>query len=221
MKKLSFFALLFILFSLFSCSKKNDIVAPQDESQLSEQPATVADESATKQVSWDQLPAELKNATPLPTESEQVKEGAARPLNSFYRYIYGPWGSNYGYPYYFYPPYGSKIYAIAFGYGSYINKITIWYLINGSLYVAHTGGNHDGFYVYYRFSYNEYIYRISGRAGNYLNYLKIYTNKRYFSFGGSGGNWFDATVSYGYQVLGFYGKYSNYINKFGFYAYPR
>lgn len=225
MKKFSVLALTFISFLIISCSKKDEVIAPQNENQAAaaQQPAGVPqfNEANSKKVMWDELPAELKNATPIETKVEQTK-GSARGLYSSYRYYVGPWGGGGGSPYYIYPPSGSRIYAMAIRSGALIDRITIWYMTsNGTIYVGgDRGGNGGGYYLQF-FAADEYIYYVAGRSGLYLDHLTMYTNRKWFSYGGNGGSPFAASVPYGYQILGIFGGSGIYIDRIGFYVYTR
>ena len=182
-------------------------------------------EKNSKKITWDQLPAELRNATRVETAKAEPQKGGVSAQASAVNYLYsvGPWGGVGGGQYYIWPTRGySRIYAIAVRSGSYVDAITVWYLdANGQLYAYGAGGSGGGYYISY-FSADEYIYAAGGRSGNYLDHLYIWTNKKSLSFGGYGGSYFQyVTPSSYYQILGFFGSSGSYIDRMGFYIYSK
>lgn len=205
---------------------QQNIAKPADQQNLSKANLPKFDETNSKKVTWDQLPAQLRNATRLENAKEQPKVEAARgvkPLFSTYSYYVGPWGGNGGYPYYIYPAQnGSRIVAIAVRSGAYIDRFTIWYMDpSGHVYMGGDRGGDGGSYYIQFFDTDEYIYYVYGRSGDFIDHLTIYTNKKWFSYGGWGGSPFYVSAPAGYQVLGFFGGSGQYVDRMGFYMYTK
>ena len=219
------FALAFASFFLFSCSKNHDqpakpLDAKQQEQKRLEQELPGYNEKNTTAVAWEQLPSELKNAVSVKTLKEAKEGQLGSSLWSTYSYPMGPWGGGGGSPYSIYPPSGSRIYAMAISSGSLVDRIVIWYqTAYGTIYVGGDRGGSGGTYHVQYFSPGEHITGIGGRSGGLIDRLTVYTNKKWFSYGGYGGSPFYASVPWGYQILGFYGGSGIYIDRIGFYVY--
>lgn len=229
MKKINAFVLLLILFSLFACNKSNEVVIPQSQPEITasqQESVPEFNESNTPKVSWDQLPENLKNAPAI----ESLEAGSSRVVTDqksasrYYRTV-GPWGGNGGTAFDIKPNAGfNRIYAIAIQSDDIVHRLVVWY-INGSGEIyrgGDKGGNSGTYYVqYFSTDRTEYIIKITGRTGWYVDYLKFYTNKKTFSFGGSGGSSFIASIPSGYQILGFYGRAASNLDKIGFHIYDK
>jgi hypothetical protein len=218
------FALMFISFFLFSCSKQKDQIAGKEQknAEQAKMEATLPgySEENTERVSWDQLPAQLKNAVPLKSLKAGKEDQLGASLWSTYSYQMGPWGGWGGSPYSIYPPNGSRIYAIGISSGSLIDRIVIWYQTwDGTIYIGGDRGGYGGYFNIQFFSPGEHITAIGGRSGALVDRLTVYTNYKWFSYGGSGGSPFFAAVPPGYQILGFYGGSGIYIDRIGFWVY--
>ena len=177
------------------------------------------DETNSVTYTWDKLPAELRNASPIVSEKSSAN---AREAVSNYSYSIGPWGGGGGGYFNILPPSGSRIYAMAIRSGSYVDRLTVWYIrSDGSIYVGGDVGGNGGSYYLQFFSGNEYIYSVAGRSGKHLDRLIIYTNYKSFGYGGNGGSVFNAGVPAGYQFLGFWGRSGSLVDQIGFYVYTR
>src|SRR4051794_37297270 len=119
-------AVLFVSFFIFSCNKHNDeLVPPQNATKPEQDTASfdeskvlkVIDESNVSKLTWDQLPAELKNAIalnstdPIPLNSIEKSKDASASSNLSAEYPHytnsiGPWGGSGGSPFSIYPPSG-------------------------------------------------------------------------------------------------------------------
>ncbi len=234
MKKFNVMAILLIVFSIFSCEEDpKDEIKPQQNQQEEYKPANAIgphyDETNSTKVSWDQLPAKLKNAIPLEnTQDKSIPNGRVK--YSSYSFLYGPFGGRGGRSFEMLPPDGSQIYAIGINGDGWINRMIVWYIEeDGTIYSNSVGGSGD-YYIHY-FNRNdpfhheydpddpEYIYYVSGRCGTYLDRLSIYTNVKSFTYGGRGGRPFYAQVPDGFQILGLWGTANVYVNRIGFYVY--
>ena len=219
----NFLALMFLSFFLFSCSKKDQM--PKQEQKSAEQARMESElpgfsEKDSKPVSWEQLPSELKNAIPLKTLKEGRDGQLGATLWSTYSYSMGPWGGWGGSSFSIYPPNGSRIYAMGISSGSLVDRLVIWYQRpDGTIYVGGDRGGSGGYFNVQFFSYDERITAIGGRTGGLVDRLTVYTNKKWFSYGGNGGAPFYAAVPAGYQILGFYGGSGVYIDRIGFWVY--
>lgn len=198
--------LLIVLSSIIifvSCSKNNEFNDEQKLPTYNESNSTVSD--------WSDLPTELKNASALPSASLK---------SAVYSYTVGPWGGTGGIPFDIKPNTDATIYAIAIQSGNRIERIVVWYKLNGTIYIGLDKGGSAGIYYVQYFSDDEYIRRISGRSGSRVDRLSFETNRKTFTYGGTGGNPFEiATLPTNQQVLGFYGRSGNAIDKIGFYVY--
>jgi hypothetical protein len=147
MKKLNVFAVMFISFFISSCNKhSDDIVKPQNSPKVQGQNLAHFDESNSPKVTWDELPAKLKNAIPLKTTEKSKNASASNNLSSSFSVtsspfilhsIIGPWGGSGGSLFESYPPDGSSIYAMAIRSGGYVDRLTVWYkAVDGTIYVG-------------------------------------------------------------------------------------
>jgi len=221
MKKFNAIIVFLLVCLIYSCKEKEKVGPTVSSSNLSSQTAKVPhfDEKNSITYTWDQLPAELRNAIPIVSGKSNPN---AREAVSNYSYFVGPWGGSGGGYFDILPPSGSRIYAMAIRSGSLVDRLTVWYVrSDGSVYVGgDVGGNGGAYYLQY-FSGDEYIYSVAGRSGSYLDRLSIYTNYKSFSYGGNGGSSFFASVPSGYQILGFWGRSGVYVDQIGFNVYTR
>lgn len=213
---INLFVLLLLSFLLFSCRKdKPEVAKPKDELNLPRFDAT-----NSTALTWDQLPAELKNATEIKGTDDNKNARVSGAL--YYSNKIGPWGGWGGSSFSVLPPSATRIYAMAISAANVIDRIVIWYVApNGTIYVGADRGGNGGTYNVQYFSPDEYISGIEGRSGGLLDQLTIYTNRKVFAYGGSGGTPFYAQIPVGYQVLGFWGRSGWYIDQIGFYVYTR
>jgi hypothetical protein len=206
---------------LFSCKPDEEKVKPKP---ATDEAALQFDESNTPNMSWEELPAELRNAIPMDNtkSSPSGREAAA-----VYSHLFGPFGGTGGSPFYIFPPNYSRLYAMAIRSGSLIDRIQFWYIRrDGTIYTSGAGGTGGRYYLQY-FASGEYIYQVYGRSGRYVNRLSFYTRRlgstattyRTLTFGGTGGSPFYATVPAGYQLFGFWGRAGAYVDQIGFYGY--
>jgi hypothetical protein len=237
MRKYNLFALLLLSIFIFSCSKNEDSTVPNNVSrQASQQNLTDAkslsrglpelNEKNSKKLTWDQLPAQLRNAKRLQNLQQLPKKAVANATTSSisYQYAYGYWGGTGGSSFAIYPTIaGSRIIAMAVRSGAYVDAITVWYMDPwGNVYYGGSAGGSGGDFYLAFFDADEYIYAVGGRSGQYVDHLYIWTNKKTLSYGGYGGYYFQYVLpsSY-YQVLGFWGGSGSYIDRIGFYMYSR
>jgi len=195
---------------LFSCTE-------QEEAAPAKEALPHYDESNTQAVTWDEMPAELKNAAPI----SAINDGINTEVNP-YVYQLGPWGGNGGSTFQMIPPVGTKINAIAIRAGRLVDNITVWYRrSDGTVYVGGNQGGTGGTYYIQFFDDNEYITQVRGRSGRLVDQIGFVTNRKSFAYGGNGGTAFFSAVPAGYQILGFWGNSARLLDKIGFYVYRR
>jgi hypothetical protein len=206
MKK-SFFLTVLVLFSFMISCQKDEINEDVEKTQV----IPSYDETNSELVDWNNFPKELKNAIP-------IKNDVDNNINKAYSYSVGPFGGSGGGAFNVNPPSGTKIHAIAMRTGSLVDKLIIYYISpGGTIYTGMSQGGNGGAYYLHFFSSDEYIKRIAGRSGRYLDRLTIYTNKKTFSHGGSGGSAFNVSIPpSGFQILGFFGRSGALIDRIGF-----
>ncbi len=223
--KLPLHAMVFMLLAgvLFSCQPEQEKVNPTPTTAGVDN-AVEYDESNTPKMTWEQLPAELRNAIPIET-TESSPNG--REAVAIFTYKFGPFGGRGGYPFNISPPNYSRLLAVAIRSGSLIDRIQFWYRrSDGTIYTAGAGGSGGLYYLKY-FETGEYIYKVTGLSnGTYVNRLRFYTRKtgsastfRILTYGGPDGNPFYAEVPPGYQLFGFWGKAGSLVDNIGFYGY--
>ena len=213
MKKVIFSLLIFALFIGCAIDQQEIITSENAAEQSDNAIAVEAIKDDAQLLTWDEFPAELKNAKQITTYEDSKY--------SVYSHKFGPFGGNGGSYFGITPPNGTTIHAVGLRVGSLIDKIIVWYRrASGTIYVGmNKGGNGRTYKVLY-FRHGEYIRRISGRASNLINRLNIYTNKgRSISGGGSGGRTFYAEVPAGYMILGFWGRSGRFVDQIGFKSY--
>lgn len=222
MKKLNVVIAFFGSVLLFACNKNNDdVAAKQNENKSDTASLPHFDESNTPALSWDQLPAELKDAPAAKTEEQinstsQVSQANVACYSSTTA-SFGGWG---GTAFWYAPPCGYSIYAIALRTGAYVDRLIVWYRTSSGFIIKGVDrGGSGGVYRLYYFAAGERIEFVYGRSGALVDYLAFYTNRKVFSGGGWGGAPFYVIAPYGRQILGFYGRSGVYLNRIGFYLY--
>lgn len=98
-----------------------------------------------------------------------------------------------------------------------IEKIQLTWAAAKNGQMSASAGENGGTWKHIILSKNEYITRVTGKAGRFVSQLTFYTNtgKKYGPYGGQEGEPFTINVPRGYQVLGFFGKAGQCIDKFG------
>lgn len=244
MKQFCIFLMAFVVLVASSCNKHRDdlithpridqqdslrlpqdsVAIPQDTVDVPQDSLQVPffNESNSRKIAWENLPAELRNAAVIKSAGDQ-RSNLKAATTGYYSHSIGPWGGSGGSPFSIYPPNGYRLYAIGINSGAHVDKLMIWYkndYTNTILGAMQAGGNGGSFYMQY-FTSTEYIYAVGGRSGSYVDRVTFYTNYKSFSYGGNGGSPFTASVGSAYQVLGFYGRSGAYIDRIGFYVYTK
>lgn len=216
MKTLKVFLTLTVVMTILiftSCSKEQELL--QNLSTVQEE-VSHFDETNSEALTWDQLPAELRDAKPLNNDADEFLRSCSYNSQS------GSWGGNGGSPFNYNPSTCHRIYAVAIKAGSRVDRLVVWYKSkNGTIYVGLDEGGNGGTYYFQLFSSDgsEFIRKVAGRAGSRIDRLSIYTNKKSFSYGGNGGTYFAFQPPYGTRIRGFHGRSGNEINRIGFYGY--
>ena len=205
---------------LSSCKPDEEKVQPKP---ATEEAAAEFNESNTPKMSWEQLPAELRNAIVM--DNTKSSPGG-REAAAVYTHLFGPFGGNGGGNFWISPPNYSRLYAMAIRSGTLVDRIQFWYIrSDGTIYTSGAGGGGGSYYLQY-FASGEYIYQVNGRSGAYVNRLSFFTRRigsgatyRILTFGGTGGSPFYASVPAGHQLFGFWGRSGAYVDQIGFYGY--
>jgi hypothetical protein len=239
MKKYNLLAVLLISTFIFSCNKNDETTLPDNASRqaqqqnlsdargiLSKENLPEFNEKNSKALNWNQLPAELRNATRLDNSKEPTKTGETPTSNAVvFLYTQGPWGGPGGTPYSIYPTQAnSRICAIGVqSNAGVVTGIDIWYKnASGKTYLKSTAGVLTAPIFLSTINVGETIRGISGKSSLVLNHLTITTNLKALSYGGTAGTPFAFSLMNPFQqILGFFGGASFQIDRLGVYVYSK
>lgn len=208
---------------MFSCESEDEVMQPINEgSQPGEADLPHFDQSNSTAIPWDELPAELKEATPVEVEESFSPENARTSAVGFSHSI-GVWGGTGGGGFQILPlnP-DDQFYAIGIRAGRYVDQIKVWYQrSNGTIYYQGSAGGNGGNYYIQFFAPDEYITTIFGRSGRFLDRIGFVTTKKAFNYGGNGGEYFYSSVSSKHKINGIFGRSGNLIDQIGCYVFFR